>query len=75
VVAFLPQAVVCLAESRSETVAISSAVYDPPSPEFPYVAIVVVDRRVVFAEAVPTPYDGEIRLAGVLADLAKPKDN
>lgn len=55
--------------------AISSAVYDPPSPEFPHIAIVVMDGRVVFAEAVRTPYDGEIRLAGVLADLAEPKDN
>jgi hypothetical protein len=35
----------------------------------------VVDGRVVFAEAVPTPYEGEIRLAGVLADIAKPKDS
>lgn len=45
------------------------AVYDPPAPQMPYVAIIVSDGELKFAMAVPNVGEGEARLSEVLAGL------
>ena len=51
---------------------IRAAVYDPPGPGMPYVAVIIgTDGRVLMAEAVPSRERGERILADILNDFAQ----
>ena len=54
---------------------IRGAVYDPPAPNYPYVAVVINDatNEVVVARSVPSPAQGEAMIAMVFEQFAADK--
>ena len=49
---------------------ISGAVYSPPSPDMPFIAVVFRDQAVIVARTVKTSDDGEAVLAALFSELA-----
>jgi hypothetical protein len=49
------------------------AVYHPPGPGFPYVAVVLNDNQVVSADTVPSQAAGEAMIAAIFQQFAADK--